>query len=52
MNLINKFDLKSIFSKNLYLGENFSNWSFSYLRLPIGYFFNIPIFIAFRKIKI
>ena len=52
MNLINKFDLKSIFSNELYLGEKLFLIGVFFLpsALPIGGFFLLTsIYIAFRK---
>ena len=52
MHLINKFDLKSIFSNELYLGEKLFLIGIFFLpsALPIGGFFLLTsIFIAFRK---
>ena len=52
MNLINKFDLKSILSNELYLGEKLFLIGIFFLpsALPIGGFFLLSsIFIAFKK---
>jgi len=52
MNLINKFDLKSIFSNELYLGEKLFLIGVFFLpsALPIGGFFLLTsIYISFRK---